>query len=477
MTQTADRLWTPEVIGIATAFVLGAMLTILDATIVNVALPVLARDFDASVATIQWVPTIYLLSFAAVIPLTGWASERFGARRVWLTALSLFLVASLLCAAAQSVPELLAARVLQGLGGGMVMPVGQTMLARVAGPHRMGRVMSIVGVPMLLAPIAGPVIGGALVAAGTWRWIFVVNAPVGVIALVMALRLLPAAPGRRDARLDRLGLLLLPTGLAALVYGLADASARGTLTAVRPAVALLAGAALVTLYAVHARAAAQPLVDIRLFTQRGFAAASATNLMLGIALFAVMLLLPLYLQDVRGLSPLHTGLLLIPQGLGAAIAMPIAGALTDRYDARRVVLTGTAVALVGVAMFTTLNATTSYVTFCVALLLVGAGLGATITPAMAAGFRDLDHAAMPAASSAIATVQRLAGSIGTALLGSLLQYESRVQPSLSQAFDATFTVALALTAIAVVPALFLPQSARKEIAHDRGAQSHDRAVA
>src|SRR5438067_2319046 len=150
LSNTNDRLWTPETIGIATAFVLGALLTILDATIVNVALPTLAADFHASIATIQWVPTIYLLTFAAVIPLTGWASERFGAKRVWLTALTLFLAGSLLCAASNTVAELLAARVLQGLGGGMVMPVGQTMLARVAGPHRTGRVMSVVGVPMLL---------------------------------------------------------------------------------------------------------------------------------------------------------------------------------------------------------------------------------------------------------------------------------------------------------------------------------------
>src|SRR3954451_1941286 len=229
MTDTSDRLWTPETIGIATAFVLGAILTILDATIVNVALPVLAGDFHASIATIQWVPTIYLLAFAAVIPITGWASERFGPQRVWLTALTLFLVGSLLCAARQTTAEILASRRLQGLGGGMVLPVGQTMLARVAGPHRMGRVMSVVGVPMLLAPIAGPVIGGALVDAASWRWIFLVNLPVGAIALAMSLRLLPRTTGHRGARLDRRGFALLPAGLALSVYGLSDAAARGNI--------------------------------------------------------------------------------------------------------------------------------------------------------------------------------------------------------------------------------------------------------
>src|SRR3954470_6786062 len=289
-TNNSDRLFTPEVIGVAVAFVLGAVLTILDATIVNVAVPVLARDLHGSISTIQWVPTIYLLSFAAVIPVSGWVTERYGAKRVWLTALALFVLGSLLCAAAQSIGQLLVARVVQGVGGGLVMPVGQAMLARVAGPHRMGRVMSVVGLPMLLAPIAGPVIGGALVDAASWRWIFLVNLPVGALALVMAVRLLPSTPVRRDARLDVRGLALLSAGLAALVYGLAEASARGSLTSGRAVMPLLIGVVLVTCYVLHARKAARPLVDVRLFAWRAFASASASNFVLGVALFAVMLL-------------------------------------------------------------------------------------------------------------------------------------------------------------------------------------------
>src|SRR3954470_19315308 len=412
-TNKSDRLFTPAVVGVAVAFVLGAVLTILDATIVNVAVPVLARDLHASISTIQWVPTIYLLSFAAVIPVSGWATERYGAKRVWLTALALFVLGSLLSAAAQSIGQLLLARVVQGVGGGLVMPVGPAMLAPVAGPHRMGRVMSVVGVPMLLAPIAGPVIGGALVDAASWRWIFLVNLPVGAIALAMSLRLLRASTGHRGARLDRRGFALLPAGLALSVYGLSDAAARGNIAG-RPAAALLAGVALVAAYVVHARRTARPLLDVRLFADRNFGAASAANFFLGVALFAVMLLLPLYLQTVRGRTPLQTGLLLIPQGLGAALAMPVAGALTDRLGARRVVVAGMFVAASGLALFTQLGVSTSYVYFCVALLLVGAGLGATITPAMAAGFRDLAPAAMPQASSAMATVQRLGGPGGPA---------------------------------------------------------------
>src|SRR3954453_5376508 len=483
-TNNSDGMFTPEVIGVAVAFVLGALLTILDATIVNVAVPVLARDLHASVSTIQWVPTIYLLSFAAVIPVSGWATERYGAKRVWLTALALFVLGSLLSAAAQSIGQLLLARVVQGVGGGLVMPVGQAMLARVAGPHRMGRVMSVVGVPMLLAPIAGPVIGGALVDAASWRWIFLVNLPVGAIALAMSLRLLPPSPGHRGARLDRRGFALLPAGLALSVYGLSDAAARGNIAG-PPAAALLAGIALVAAYVVHARRTARPLLDVRLFGDRNFGAASAANFFLGVALFAVMLLLPLYLQIVRGRTPLQTGLLLIPQGLGAALAMPVAGALTDQLGARRVVVSGIFVAAAGLALFTQLGVSTSYVFFCLALLLVGAGLGATITPAMAAGFRDLAPHTMPQASSAIATVQRLAGSVGTALLAGVLQHQLRTQHDAATAFDRTFVVALLLTAVALIPALLLPgklasaaaaggQSDREETDNVSPAQPHDR---
>jgi MFS family permease len=244
-------------------------------------------------------------------------------------------------------------------------------------------------------------------------------------------------------------------------------------------VTLLAGAGLVAAYVCHARRAVAPLVDVRLFTGRAFTSAAATNLVLGVALFAVMLLLPLYLQVVRGESALTTGLLLVPQGVGAALAMPIAGGFTDRLGARRVVLTGIALALAGVAVLTQLTAGTSYVVFGGALALVGAGLGATITPAMAAGFRDLEPRAMPQASSAMATVQRLAGSVGPAVLAGVLQHQLRVRlpgfdgdigdaaalaarepdavlPHLADAFAATFVVALGLAAVGAVVACFLP---------------------
>jgi EmrB/QacA subfamily drug resistance transporter len=481
----SERAFTAEILALAAVVVLGAITTVLDATIVNVAVPTLGREFGTQIATIQWVSTAYLLAFASVIPLTGWASERVGVKPLWLGALGLFMLGSLLAGLSWSIGSLIAFRVVQGLGGGMIMPLGQTILARAAGPRRMGRVMSVVGIPLLLAPVVGPVIGGAIVGAASWRWIFFVNLPVGVLALALAARLLPSAPRPPRHRLDALGLGLLSGGIAVFVYGLAEVGRHGSVTAALPLAALLGGALLVALFALHALRAAEPLLDVRLFARRGFGAAAATNLVLGIALFGVALLLPLYFQILRGEDALHTGLLLVPQGAGAAVAIAIAGALTDRLGARRVVPVGVLLALAGTGAYTQIGASTGYAYLAAALFLVGAGLGATITPSLAAAFRDLDHAEMAGATTAINVVQRLAASIGTALLAVVLQralpqlhggigaaaalaaHDPAAGPRIAHAFAVTFSVAFALTAVALVPALLLPGRERASVVeHD-----------
>lgn len=297
----------------AVVVVLGAIMTILDATIVNVAIPTLGQDLHTSILTIQWVSTIYLLAFASVIPLSGWAAGRFGAKSVWLASLGLFMLGSLLSGLSPSIGALLAFRLLQGLGAGMIMPLGQSILAQVAGPKRMGRVMSIIGVPMLLVPIFGPLIGGSLISAASWRWIFFVNLPVGVVAIVLAIRLLPAAPPRSGPRLDAAGAVLLSGGLALFLYGLAQTSQHAQLATPSTLGPMGAGAVLVSLFVRHALRVPHPLLDVRLFRQRGFASGAAVNLVVGVALFGVALLLPLYFEIVRGRSPLDTGLLSPPR--------------------------------------------------------------------------------------------------------------------------------------------------------------------
>jgi EmrB/QacA subfamily drug resistance transporter len=343
----------------------------------------------------------------------------------------------------------------------------------------MGRVMSIIGVPLLVAPIIGPVIGGALIDVASWRWIFFVNLPVSAVAFLLAVKLLPRVPRRGERKLDLLGAILLPAGIALFLWGLAESGQRATLTAATSLTALLLGLTLVAGFVFHALRTSEPLLDVRLFGRRGFAAAAATNLTLGVALFGVALLLPLYFQIIRGRSPLETGLLLIPQGLGAAIAISIAGALTDKLGARRVVPAGIALALAGTLAYTQIGVDSAYWYLAGALFLIGAGLGATITPSMAAAFQDLQHAEIPGATSSINVVQRVAASLGTALLAVVLQRTitanlngfhggisqaaalarhgpEHAAPAIADAFGTTFWVAFALTAAALVPALFLP---------------------
>jgi EmrB/QacA subfamily drug resistance transporter len=223
MTADSNRI-DAYVWRISAVVIVGSIMSILDTTIVNVALDTLSRDLGASISQIQWVVTGYMLSLAAVIPVTGWAAQRFGAKRVYISSLVLFTAGSALCGLASSTTELVVFRVIQGIGGGMILPIGQLMMADAAGPERMGRVMSIVAVPAMLAPILGPTIGGLIVDNASWRWIFYVNLPIGIIAVLAALRTLPSVQrgaGAVKKRLDARGLALMATGLPLLTYGLA----------------------------------------------------------------------------------------------------------------------------------------------------------------------------------------------------------------------------------------------------------------
>jgi EmrB/QacA subfamily drug resistance transporter len=465
---------------LAAVVILGTIMTVLDLTIVNVAIPAIGAGFRAPVGTIQWVMTGYMLAFATVIPVTGWAAERFGAKRVWLAALLLFLAGSVLAGAAWSADSLIAFRVIQGLGAGMILPVGQAILAQAAGPQRMGRVMSVIGVPLLLAPVFGPVLGGAIISAASWRWIFFINLPVGAAAVLAAWRLLPDARPQLGQRLDLRGLALLSPGIAVFLYGMSEAGSRGGFGKPQTIVAALAGLALIGLYLRHAATrGAAALIDISLLRRRGFATAAALNFLLMAGLFGSLILIPLYYQIVRHDSTLQTGLLLAPQGIGAALALSLAGPLTDRIGARAVATAGIALAFAGTLAYTQVGSGTSYAYLAGALGVIGLGLGATITPAMAAAFQALSRAETPRGTSALNAIQRIAGAIGTAAFAILLQHAitarqpghpgsaqavgalsqqagAHAATALASAFGATFWAAAALIAAAAVPALLLP---------------------
>ena len=486
-----------EILVLAGVVILGTIMTVLDLTVVNVAIPTLASDLGASIPAIQWVMTGYMLAFATVIPLTGWAAERFGARRAWIFALLLFLAGSVLAGAAWSIGSLIAFRVLQGLGAGMILPIGQTILAQAAGPQRMGRVMSVIGVPMLLAPVFGPLLGGAIIGAASWRWIFFINLPVGLAAVVAALRLLPAGsgPGSRSGargglRLDVRGLLLLSPGIAVFLYGMSEAGGHGGFGSPRTSVAVLAGLVLIGLFFWHAVArGGQALIDVSLLRRRGFGAAAAVNLLLMVALFGSLILIPLYYQQVRHEGAVAIGLLLAPQGLGAALALPLAGRLTDKFGARGVASAGMLLAALGMLAYTQVGPGTSYLYLSAALLVVGAGVGATVVPSMAAAFQALSRAETPGATSALNVIQRLGGAVGTALFAIVLSRQAGAgaggAAAQAGAFGTTFWVAAGLMVLALMSALMLPRPRRADGAGsgadsgegEQGARSGEQAMA
>ncbi len=445
--------------------ILGMIMSILDTTIVNVALRTLSHDLHSSISQIQWVVTGYLLSLAAVIPITGWAARRFGAKRVYLTSLVLFTIGSALCAVAASTTTLVLFRVLQGAGGGMIMPVGQLLMAQVAGPKRMGRVMGVVSMPAMLAPILGPVVGGAILQNMNWSWIFLVNVPIGALALVLAVRLLPRTDSGEAGRLDTLGLLLMSGASTATVYGLAELGTHSNLTAPSVLWPIVAGLALSAAFIWHALHAERPLLDVRLYMNRVFGAASLTTFGLGAALFGAMILVPLYYQEVRHESVIVTGLLTGPQGLGMLLVMPLAGRLSDRFGGGRIALAGVSLLAIASVPLAFVDAHTSVVTISLVLVLRGVGIGFSFMPAMTAAFASLRPDQLSDATPQLNVLQRIGGAIGTAVLAVVLQRATGAagaasQAHLAHAFDTAYWWSLGIVVLSVIPCLVLLRAER-----------------
>jgi len=440
----------------------GAFMVALDMTMVNVALHTLQRDFHASVTTIQWVSTGYLLALAMVIPVTGWAVERFGARNIWVAALLFFITGSIPCGLAWSATSLIAFRVLQGVGGGMLLPLAQMILAQAAGPERLGRVMAAVGVPAMLGPVLGPVLGGVIVTDSTWRLMFYINVPVCLAAVLLAFRV--AMPQTRTAsasRLDTTGLALLSPGVAAVIYGLAQTGSHGSFTNAHVVVPVLVGLGLIAGYGLRAFAVSDPIIDLRLFRTRSFSAPSALVLLFSMAMLGVQLLLPLYYQQVRHQSALDAGLLVAPSGVGMALALVISGRLSDKLGPRPIVLTGLLLSAISTVTYTQLDAHTSLALLSSALVLNGAGIGAALVPSLASPYRGLRPDQIPRATSAIRILQQLGGSFGVSVLAVVLQRQLLSQAhhagNLALAYGHTFWWALAFIALAAVPTLLLPR--------------------
>ncbi|RAG84125.1 MFS transporter [Streptacidiphilus pinicola] len=459
----------PGAVGRTVAVVVtGSMMSVLDMTIVNVALHRLSEAFDASLATVQWATTAYTLALAAVIPTAAWAMGRIGAKRTYLTALVLFTLGSLLAACAWDAGSLIAFRAVQGFGGGLLMPVGMAMVLRAADRARLGRAMALLGLPVLVGPVVGPVLGGWLIDTASWRWIFLVNLPVGAAALALAAVLLrPDLPRPRPGtpsvapKLDVPGLLTLSPGLTLLVFGLARGGAGGDLAAPDALFPAVGGAVLVAAFARRSLTTRHPLLDLRLLRDRTFAASAATLALFACGYFGSMLLGPVYWQQARGLSAASAGLLGAPVGLVVGTTMQIAARRIDSVSPRRLILPGIAFGALGMALNALQIGSPGVPAWrlVAASMVMGLGAGMVLMPTMTIAARGLPRDRAAAASTVLSINQQVWASVGTALVSVTLG-SAGVDPA---GFRTTYALAAALLALALVPAALLPARPHRRV--------------
>ncbi|WP_180919221.1 DHA2 family efflux MFS transporter permease subunit [Mycobacterium vicinigordonae] len=420
--------------------ILASMMMAVDATIVNVAQRTFIVDFESTQAVVGWTMTGYTLALATVIPIAGWAADRFGTKRLWMGSVLAFIVGSLLCAMAPNILLLIVFRVVQGMCGGMMMPLGFTILTQVAGPKRLGRLMSILGIPMLIGPISGPILGGWLIGEFGWPWIFLVNLPIGLCAFVLALLVFPRDEPTPSETFDVVGVLLLSPGLATFLFGVSSVPGRGTVADRHVLIPVVVGLTLIVLFVAHAWFRAEhPLIDLRLFKIPLVTRANVTALLFAIAFFGSALLLPSYLQQVTHQTPLQSGMLLIPQGIGAMLTMPFAGVFVDRKGPGKAVLFGIGLIALGMAAVTfAIARQAEYLpTMCAGLVIVGMGMGCTMMPLSGAAVQALGPHDIARGSTLISVNHQVGGSIGTALMSMVLTSQFNRSPTITAANELT----------------------------------------
>ncbi|MCM3748696.1 multidrug efflux MFS transporter [Paenibacillus pasadenensis] len=360
------------------AIIVGMIMVILDSTVVNNAIPKLVDYFDTDLKTIQWTVTGYTLALSAVIPLAGWMTDRFGSKQIFLITIALFTIGSVLCGIAQTPEQLIIFRVLQGLGGGMVAPIGMAMVFKLAPPERRGSIMGMLGIPMLMAPAFGPVLSGWLVDSVSWHWIFIINLPIGIIALILGSKYLPSSGRHAAPHLDVIGMCLAPIAFSMLAFGVSEGgtswSSTSTITGLT-----VGGVALILFIFVELRQK-QPLLELKVFKSSDFTRSIILTWIVQLALFGAMLIVPLYLQGVMKYSALETGWILMPQALCAGLAMPFSGRLFDKIGARPLAFCGLTVISVSLFMLSRITVDTALWVIILSICMIGLGMGFSMMP-------------------------------------------------------------------------------------------------
>ncbi|WP_189261767.1 MDR family MFS transporter [Streptomyces fuscichromogenes] len=405
-------------VAVCGVFVAANFMAIMDTTIVNVALPAIGRDFAVDTSGLSSVNVGYLVALAVFIPVSGWLGNRFGTRRTALAALLLFTVASALCATAGSLEALTAYRVLQGVGGGLLAPVGMTMMLRAFPVAERLRAQQYVMLPTAVAPALGPVLGGWLVDTASWHWVFLVNLPVGVLALLFGAAVLPDFPGLGAPRFDVPGFVLAGGGLAAVLYALTGAPDRGWGSA-DTLVPLVGGVAFLAALVPWELRAGHPMIDLRVAEDHLFRTTQLVLLPTGAAFMGVLYLYPQFLQTDLGYDALHSGLATFPEALGMLTASQVVPRLHDRVGPRRLMVVGGAGAALVVVFLAILTTAPHPLALYPSMYLLGASVGLLFASAQNAAFVTVPPARTADATTLLNMQRQTAGAFGVALAGTL----------------------------------------------------------
>jgi len=453
--KSEEEKLDPKVMAAAIILVVGSLAPLLDSTMVNVAINSIRVDLNTTVSAIQWTITGYVLAMGISIPLSGWAGNRFGGKRVYMFTLLLFLGGSILSSLAWNIESLIVFRVIQGFAAGLMVTIVQTLLVQISGGKHLGQLISYISVPAVLGPILGPALGGVIVSGLGWRWIFYVNIPVTIIAILLAWKGLPTVQrSEQKVSLDWIGLLLLSPALSIILYGIVQTGSSGGITSSAVVVPLLIGAALMVAFVIYAlRMKGTPILDLRLFRSKNFSASCSLLFLYGIISTGAMLILPLYYQQMRGESALYAGLLLIPQGVGLLVSRSQFVKLMDRIGPRPVVLMSIILTVLGTLPFAFADANTDQVLLAVALFVRGAGLGGILIPTITSAYDGIEKRHIPDGSTATRILLTIGGAFGSAILATVL--EDQLTAAVANAYDVAFWWSIGFTVIAIIPSLLL----------------------
>jgi EmrB/QacA subfamily drug resistance transporter len=404
---------------------IGFFMILLDTTIVNVAIPAMSAGLNTTLDQILWVLNAYILVYAVLLITAGRLGDLYGQRTLFAIGLFVFTLASALCGLSQNVSELIAARILQGVGGALLTPQTLSIITSLFPPERRGAAFGVWGGVAGLATLAGPTVGGAIITYIDWRWIFFINVPIGIAALIATFVIIPdLRPGRHHGW-DFLGIILATAGLFAIVFGLIEGQrynwgefAYGVTV---PEI-IVAGVALIVVFIVWERSQAEPLVPLSLFADRNFAVANWIAAAISFGMLSLFLPITIYLQSVRGFSALTAGLTLAPMSVTSMIFAPFAGRMADRFGGKYILTTGITLFTIGFATFTYVAGPDSnWLTFLLPAIIAGAGMGMTFAPMTTVAMRNISPRVAGAASGVLNTTRQLGAAIGSAVVGALLQ--------------------------------------------------------